>query len=80
VRGSAICRGWLVVIRARLRSAIKDRRMIVVKRHRDGKNRNHSVLPRKAQARARTPAEFKDHLESLGVDASAGARRGRPPI
>jgi hypothetical protein len=57
---------------------------MMVKAHRDNKNRNHGILPRKALARSRTPGEFKEHLEALGVDASAvdgvrlaGKKRGR---
>jgi nucleolar GTP-binding protein len=51
-------------------SKIREKRAIMVAEHRQKKNKNRSVLPRKILARQRSLAEYKEELASLGIDPS----------
>ncbi|RQM28477.1 hypothetical protein B5M09_008471 [Aphanomyces astaci] len=48
--------------------AIRDKKHVMIAEHRQAKNKNRSVLPRKHMRR--TLDGFKDSLDSLGVDSS----------
>lgn len=48
--------------------AMRERKMIMIKAHRMEKNHNRSILPR--TARRRTLAQYKTHLENLGVQTA----------
>jgi len=47
---------------------IRDKKGKLIAKHRQDKNKNHAVLPRKG--RRRTLVEYKAHLNALGLDAS----------
>lgn len=47
---------------------IRDKKGQMINAHRQEKNHNHGVVPRKAKKR--TIVEYKAHLDSLGVDTS----------
>ncbi|TYZ63811.1 hypothetical protein PybrP1_007343 [[Pythium] brassicae (nom. inval.)] len=49
---------------------IRKKKAIMVADHRMNKNKNRSVLPRKALAKQRSLADTKKELEDLGVDTS----------
>lgn len=62
-----------------LAKRIRDKRAVVIKRHRREKTRNTSVVPKKF--RLRTKSDLKRHLDALGVESEdATRRRGRKRV